>query len=473
MEDSNQFYYLQQIIRELHSDAELVFTASADKNSNYYKLYSQIKDGTSYDHLLGNRDQDKKRLRTELADLKKQLIKHTMSQNETKYDTLKEIDHLIRLGFIKEAFKKIEELEKILNKEDFWIQWRLGELKLKHEDWWDDKEEIIKRQDYLYNLAKNYAHWEEDHQTFNPDSTKTEFYLLLKKFKADCNKVENEVVRFLEELKECRRKCQTFKPELTLNHLASITTINNELVIKEYFHKAFKLLDYLLSNQIFLKQYHSSLFNETLKEVHNESFILMSGCDVQLANSFTLYCELMMANLQTSIVLINTGLSDKEWKKYADIFEIDSEDIATRIQILRLIGRIFTYDGFTDKTFSSKEILVKKLPKIWEELKALLDKNKDVKLSEEVRIGLKSLYVISVRILRKNDISSRGISADFKKQIEDNSGTENRYSKELQGISIYKRILSDKESVDYSEAKNILQLAAIKLDKLVNKNEIS
>lgn len=138
--------YNQIAISALSFDEEKAkkFLSSLNNNkaeiANYKKLFSAMRDGLSYSDCLKSLNDNKLNLRQWLDNLKDRLIDFE-SNKERGYifNQINRAEAAFKIGLEVQGCQILEELESKLKPEDFWISWKIYELKFVYYD-------LVKRQ---------------------------------------------------------------------------------------------------------------------------------------------------------------------------------------------------------------------------------------------------------------------------------------------------------------------------------------
>jgi hypothetical protein len=219
---------------------------------------------------------------------------------------------------------------------------------------------------------------------------------------------------------------------------------------------------YLRDNSALIKDSKDKII-DTLKSIVDFCETVRFGSSYFLPNILTVYFINRCYQLSSAIYLLpNEIRNDVNIQIHPELY-LNKTDIRNNVVIYDALIDILIFDGFEFKQGKTHlKMLEDSLGKIID----ILDGNKEGVLLPEAELGLKCIYVLLLRILRKSDRKSLNDEFRYSNLIEKELMTETRYKNDLVNVLFYKDILKLKGNDFKHKPSNILQLVCIKLNVL-------
>jgi hypothetical protein len=418
--------------------------------SNYKRLFISMRNGLNYQECISSLNNNKLNLRQWLENLKERLI--NFAEDKGRSHILKQIiraEAAFKIGLEVQGTQIIEEIEKQLLPKDFWLTWRIYELKFVYYD-------LIKRHDIntpdsLYyivsSIMKSGTKPESDYYELSRHSdfvsflekTRSKSFEEIEIFKSLQLQIENLYQNvYSDNLNKNSESFNSFYPDI------------NQLELFKLVDETIKCIFFAIQNRLY--DTHGVLINgsvqmiEKLKQILTESDF--SG-PMGWPNLLSVYLVQKQAELNLCMSFLNEKRqSENELERvFTELNAISN--ITYRIQILDIIGRVFALQ-FGYGPIDKFELAIHE---IHEDITNLLNTKNKLDLPIYVQNCLKTLKVLLADTSGLNNLKTAGPYGSLKR--------------ELLTIEKFKDYVSlDQKDLDFDSCSNFIEYAIIKLYKI-------
>ena len=200
-----------------------------------------------------------------------------------------------------------------------------------------------------------------------------------------------------------------------------------------------------------------------------------------LDNVLALYLQYYLT--EVNFALLNKNIAGIDTRTII-LQDFNIKDVALRIEINELIGRVLAFTTFGTGDEKFKNMYLEMLSIAYIQIKQLLDQRRVTYLNDETRLGLMCLYYLIVTFLRKNDKEDKKTINEFilhirdyfreesseelkiVKELKKDAGTMKNIKNALSKHPLYGLIVINKVPMD-TVAKNLFENACLKLYRLL------
>jgi hypothetical protein len=418
---------------------------------NYKKLFNAMRKGSSYKDCQDSFENTKLNLRQWLDQLQEKLIDFAENKNRKSiFALINRAEAAFKIGLEVQGVQLLDKLETLLRPEDFWISWRIYELKFVYYDL--VKRNNIKTPDSLYYLINAIMKsGKQNEHDFYEISRQSEFVSFL-----ETNRRSS--FEEIEKFKDLAKRIESLKMRVYSieNHNEAINPLEffnqeiNQLELFKLMDESIAIIFFAIKNRLF--DTHKTLLHGSIQIV-NELKSLVSNADcygpMAWPNLLSIFFVQKQSELNTCMSALN-NVNRLKLEHESEISELSSiKNISYRIHITSVIGKIFALEYGYGSTEKFESVLLY----LHNDVTNLLNPKSKLGLSEYLINCLKTIKVLLADISGTNTLKTAG-----------SYGTAKR---ELLIVDEFKHYVSLKQQdLNFDTCSNFLEFAIVKLYKM-------